>query len=282
MGIIFAVFRVSPPVLVTIERSCAMIPDRAPSSLAQVGDVRWIYGALAEADRWSLSLHFWGALSAPVLMFLQVLWKLYKVLLPLPQECFPQKFFFRDQPHWTWTTWTTGVLINLERARIDGNHCKSLWLPSGMIIWRTRWRGTWMARQSHLTYTQDCWVNIVCLQRTNFTSGHQWVLVEVWLWLYHTSVLHSYALVKGWWEREGKEVTALLRQQVPSLFVRGGFVLTTLGKLLSPSFLQAFSVSPRQSLSGSLSWAFLPPNTAKLISTLLVRSWVDLIKIQAK
>lgn len=44
----------------------------------------------------------------------------------------------------------------------------------------------------------------------------------------------------------------------------------------------ALSRLSTQSLSGSLSWAFLPPNTTKLVSALLVRRWVDLIKIQAK
>lgn len=79
-----------------------------------------------------------------------------------------------------------------------------VWLPSGMIMWRTCWCGPWTARGSHLTYTHNRWANIVCLQRPNFTSAHQWVLIEVWLWHYHTSALSPYD--KGWWEkRKGKK-----------------------------------------------------------------------------
>lgn len=48
-----------------------------------------------------------NGLSVPlVLMFLQISWKQYKILLHLPQESFLQAFSFRDQPCWIQTTWT--------------------------------------------------------------------------------------------------------------------------------------------------------------------------------
>lgn len=206
-----------------------MIPGRAPSSFAQVGDVRWIYWYLAEADRWSLSLHFWWALSATSSYVPAGFMKAVQSFAASALGMIYTEVLFQRSPTLNLNHMNRrGVVINLEGARMDGNHCKSLWLPSGMIMWRTCWCGTWMARGSYLTYRHNG--QTVCLQRTNFTSA-RWGVVMTWS--SHLSAT-SHALVEGWWE--GKEVIAQQRQKVPSLFWEE--VLSQL--LLSNCYLQAF------------------------------------------
>lgn len=140
-----------------------------------------------------------------------------------------------------------GVIINLGK-RIDGNHCKSLtafWndYVENMLVW-------FLNSQRVTPDVHTRLMGKYCLlAEKNFTSAHQWVLIEVWLWHYHTSALCPYALVKGWWERERKEGTAEWRQQVPSLFLGRGFVSTTLGKFLSPSCSHRVFVDPSAQLS---------------------------------
>lgn len=122
-----------------------------------------------------------------------------------------------------------GEVINLEGARIDGNHCKSLPLPSGMIMWRKCWCGAWLARGSHLTHRHDG--QRVCLQRTNLTSAHRGVVMT---WSSHLSAT-SPCFVWGMTGRKRSDSTAETKDS--KLVLGGGFVPTTLVKLLS---LQAF------------------------------------------